>query len=540
MRMKKMWRPGASVFVFSLIFVASNLALYQKPLLIYAISTAELALLQAWLQFFSLQFAQALLIAGILLFFSALSIILLKLVVSAIAVVNAIALYFMLNYHVALDRTMVASLLNTNARETTEIWHISIIPYLLILGVMPTILIWWIKIRPMKRVNTLLNSVGAFVILAFWLFATSGTWLGFDQQGSQLRNKALPWSYLVNTTDHVIGATPNEQSQQLLRNEQGQFLLPKAQFQIESPARKQVVLLMIGESARAENFTLYGYSKPTNAFTASTSLFALPVGFSCATNTIASAACILSHEGRAAPPKTIQEPLPSYLTRHGIETIFRTNSAGPPPVTVTRFERPKDILAKCNLDNCPNPKQDEALNWNLAKILNSSTSNRIFLTIHHYGSHGPAYFKRYPTGFDYFKPECKTVKFLTCSDEELLNAYDNSIRYTDFLLADLIAQLKTLDADSVLIYTSDHGESFGEGGFYVHGTPTAIAPKQQREIPFLVWMSDGFRQQRGLTYADILPDKSYPHDFPFHSVMGAFGMRSEIYKPEYDIFNPKP
>ena len=204
---------------------------------------------------------------------------------------------------------------------------------------------------------------------------------------------------------------------------------------------------------------------------------------------------------------------------------------------VTIFERPKDILARCKAGPCPDPIDDGILNWGLAEVLNSSTSNRIFLAVHYYGSHGPAYFERIPNGFDHFKPECKTVKFPSCTKEELFNSYDNTIRYTDYLLADLIAQLKTVDADSAMIYVSDHGESLGEGGFYVHATPKRIAPKQQRAIPFLVWMSKGFIEQRGLTYADIIPAKSFPHDFPFHSIMGAFGMRSEIYKPEFDIFD---
>ena len=160
-------------------------------------------------------------------------------------------------------------------------------------------------------------------------------------------------------------------------------------------------------------------------------------------------------------------------------------------------------------------------------------------TLHQSGSHGPAYYSKYPEGFAQFKPECKTVQVSNCSQEELSNAYDNSIRYTDFLLADLIAQLETVDADTVVIYVSDHGQSLGESGFYLHGAPNAVAPKQQREIPFLVWMSEGFKARRGITEADILPEETFPHDFPFHSVMGAFGMKSDIYKPEFDIFNMK-
>ncbi|MCJ8325324.1 MAG: sulfatase-like hydrolase/transferase [Rhizobiales bacterium] len=530
MRKRFEWRPSANVFVFVLLITAGNLALYQKPFWSSAVSVAALPQNQGWLQLLSLQISQVFLLTCVLLLLSTLSIILVKLVASVLAMMNATALYFMLNFNVALDSAMIASILNTNAQEAFGTLSVSIIGYLFVFGLLPTILIWWTKVRRGTRIKQYLTSIATLVTLVFWLFPTSADWLWYDEQKTELTSKILPWSYVVNTAKYF---------KRTALDVRAQTLLPRAQFKTKLPARKQIVVLMIGESARAENFALYGYNKDTNPFTASTSIVALPVGLSCATNTIASIACILSHAGSKASAKTRQEPLPSYLTRHGVETIFRTNTAGPPPVIVTTFERPNDILLNCDTSGCPDRKMDAALNWKLADILKASTSNRIFLTIHHNGSHGPAYFERYPAGFEHFRPECKIVEFLNCTQEEVLNAYDNSIRYTDFVLADLIAQLKLVDADTVMIYTSDHGESFGENGFYVHGTPKAIAPKQQREVPFLVWMSDGFKQRRGLSDADIIPPETFPHDFPFHSVMGAFGMRSEIYKPEYDIFNLK-
>jgi len=154
------------------------------------------------------------------------------------------------------------------------------------------------------------------------------------------------------------------------------------------------------------------------------------------------------------------------------------------------------------------------------------------------GSLGPAYYSKYPKEFEYFTPVCDTVQVSSCSQEALDNAYDNTIRYTDNLIADLIAQLDALsDVNAALIYVSDHGQSLGENGFYLHGAPTAIAPKAQREVQFFVWISEGFAQARDLTPQSILRQETHPHDSPFHSIMGAFGLRSEIYKPEFDIFS---
>lgn len=520
-------RPQASVYLFVLCIVLGNLVLYQKPLLEHTISVSASGW-QGWVQILSTQFLQIGLLGSILLLISTFSIVAMKVVASVFAFANASALYFMVSYNMLLDRTMIANILGTNSSEAGGLWHPSILPYLMFLGVLPTVLIWWTKVYRSTWIRRALSSVAVFVSLLAWLFATSATWLWYDQHATELGSKILPWSYVVNTARYYNREALDEREQ---------VLLPDAAFETDSPKRKMVVVLVMGEAARAANFARYGYDKDTNPFTAKTSLTALPAGLSCATNTISSTACILTHEGSAASSHTKQEPLPSYLTRQGIETIYRTNSAGPPPVKVTTFETTRDIADRCEGNACPQYKLDEVLNWKLAEALKASTSDRIFVTMHQTGSHGPAYHKQYPAGFDHFQPECKTVQIGSCSSDELYNSYDNTIRYTDHLLADLIAQLKTLDADSVMIYVSDHGQSLGENGFYLHGAPNAVAPNVQREVPFLVWMSEGFKARRALSEADIIPEKSYPHDFPFHSVMGAFGMRSPIYKPEFDIFS---
>lgn len=525
------WRPRANVFVFVLVMTAGNLALYQKPLLDYGISVSALPELAGWVQILSLQIVQYFLLASVFFFVAAFSIIALKVLASFLAFINAAALYFMLSYNMEMDRTMIANILGTDSGEASGLWHVSIIPYLLLLGALPTFMIWWTRVHPSTWLRRLLGSVVSFVILFAWLYMTSSTWLWYDRHASRLGSKILPWSYLVNTARHF---------NRIALDEREQILLPNATFDSQTPSRKEVVVLIIGEAARAEDFSHYGYAKDTNEFTKATSIIALPFGQSCATNTISSTACILTHEGSTASSHTKFEPLPSYLTRSGVETIYRTNNSGPPPVNVTTYERAGEIAARCTTGACPQPRLDEALNWGLANALNASKANRIFVTLHQSGSHGPAYYSKYPKAFAHFKPECKTVQVSKCSQEELSNAYDNSIRYTDFLLADLITQLKTVDADAVMIYVSDHGQSLGESGFYLHGAPNAIAPRQQREIPFLVWMSEGFKTRKGITEKDVIPAETFPHDFPFHSVMGAFGMKSDIYKPEFDIFSKKP
>jgi len=528
-RILSQWQKPVNLFWFVGLVCMLNLLAYQKPLFSYVLTVADLPNTLGYVQVISLQILQFCLLATLLLWLATISTRLMKIAASMIALTNAVAVYFMLSYNMEIDVTMIGNILNTDSAEASGLWSNAILPYLILLGVIPTLLIWSTKVSRPRRFWRFGAGAVSLVVLFGWLFATSHTWFWYDQNATRMGSKILPWSYIINTARHY--------NQDALKN-RDQVLLPLATFDEGTPTRKEIVVLVIGESARAENFSLYGYDNDTNEFTAKTTLQALPMGLSCATNTISSTACILTHEGREASSHTIFEPLPSYLGRNGIETFYRTNNSGPPPVKVDHYDRAADLAATCTTAPCPDGKFDEALTFGLGDVLAASTSQRIFVTLHFKGSHGPVYADRYPSDFTQFTPVCGTAQVSECSQEALVNTYDNSIRYTDFVLADLIAQLSAIpDADATMIYVSDHGQSLGEGGFYLHGAPTNIAPSEQRDVPFLVWMSDTFMQSRNLAPQDIIPAETFPHDLPFHSVMGAFGMKSDIYNPAYDIFH---
>ena len=214
---------------------------------------------------------------------------LLKEIASIIALTNAAALYFMLAYKMELDGTMIANILHTDTSEAAGLWSAAILTYLFFFGVLPTILIWKTKVTLPRRIWRFAASVGSLVVLIGWLFATAHIWAWYDQNGTRLGAKTLPWSYVVNTVRHY--------KQQAL-NSREQVFLPLATFDTPDPARKEIVVLVIGESARAEDFSAYGYGRETNKFMQKTSMVALPIRQSCATNTLSSTACILTHEGR--------------------------------------------------------------------------------------------------------------------------------------------------------------------------------------------------------------------------------------------------
>lgn len=517
---------------FILAYAFYTMLAFQGPLMAYARPNIHLGTLQGLSEWASLEVIQIALMVIALLLLALLPVVVMKLFCLVALFCNAAALYFMTSYNVELDRTMIGNILNTDQGEVAQIWNPLLWAYLGLLAAVPGALIVMARIRKPRWLVRLGALAFAVFALIGWIYATSFTWLWFDQHIPRLGGRVLPWSYVVNLARYY-----NEQA---LQN-RDQQLLPDAAFTRTVPAgQKDIVVLVIGEASRAQNYSAYGYGRDTNPFTRDAGIVVFPAGQSCATYTLAALACILTHQGREASVRTTYEPLPSYLTRMGVETIFRANNSGEPPVKVTTYERSSQIVAQCQGSDCPDPTYDEALLWGLEERLRDSTAARIFVTLHTAGSHGPSYWRKYPPAFNIFTPVCQTVELRDCPPQALVNAYDNSVRYADYLNARLITLLRGIpNARTVMIFVPDHGESLGENGLYLHGTPNPVAPDVQRRVPFMVWMSDSFMAAHGVSRSSILRDATFPDDFPFHSIMGAFGLKSAIYRPEYDIFAPR-
>jgi len=297
-------------------------------------------------------------------------------------------------------------------------------------------------------------------------------------------------------------------------------------------AEPRLVVLVIGETARAQNFSLYGYERNTNPKLAQEDVVALSNPVACTTYTTGSIKCMLSHQD----PKQLDEVyeyLPSYLHRHDVDVIWRTNNWGEPPITVTSYDKAQSLKQQCRGANC---HLDDAMLVGLQERLQASASGKVFVVLHQKGSHGPSYAKRYGPEQELFTPVCQSVNLSECDQQALVNAYDNTIVHTDQFLANTIKMLQQLDMASAMIYMSDHGESLGESGLYLHGTPYSIAPEAQKQVPMLVWMSAGFKQQTGLQAEQINRQTSHTQHMIFHSVMGGLGLSSEAYKPNDDIF----
>ena len=166
--------------------------------------------------------------------------------------------------------------------------------------------------------------------------------------------------------------------------------------------------------------------------------------------------------------------------------------------------------------------------------------NTVFV-LHMIGNHGPAYFRRYPPQFRRFLPDCETAELRDCTRQQVVNSYDNAILYTDHVLASVIGTLQDAPQrlDSAMIYVSDHGESLGEHGLYLHGIPYSIAPELQKHVPMVVWLSRPMSASGDVNVACLRSraHEALSHDNLFHSVLGLMDVRTAAYLPARDIFD---
>jgi lipid A ethanolaminephosphotransferase len=424
--------------------------------------------------------------------------------------INAIALYFINTYHVIIDESMIGNVLNTDYKESTSFFTIKLILYIIVFGVIPAIYLIKVKIIKERSKRFLINASLALLFILLIAFADAKNWLWIDKNSKVLGGLAMPWCYTVNIS--LFYVHKNQAAEK-------EILLPNATIK---DTTKSVVVLVIGESARSQNFSLYGYNKNTNPLLSKTpNLFHFDAA-SCATYTTAGVKCILEHTNT----DKLYELLPNYLYRNNVEVIWKTTNWGEPPIHIKNYQGGELLSANCKGEGC---NYDEVLLSGLKEQILASTKNKILIVLHTSTSHGPAYSKKYPPQFETFKPVCNSVELGKCSQAELINAYDNTIVYTDHILHNVIEDLKQLkDYKSAMIFVSDHGESLGEKNLYMHGLPMMLAPKEQYDIPFIVWLSDSSKQ--------VKPLKSVSQNYVFHSVLNFLNIQSPVYDEGLNIF----
>ncbi len=425
-------------------------------------------------------------------------------------IISSIATYFVLTYNAIIDESMIGNVINTNYDEASSFFSFKLLLFLFLFGILPSIYIIKAKIITVKLKKFLITSSLTLLFIVALVFGNAPNWLWIDKNATILGGLVMPWSYTVNTGRFYTHK---------YRKNKKEILLPDATIKDN---KKSVVVLVIGESARSRNFSLYGYEKNTNPLLSETPNLYHFNAESCATYTTAAMKCILEHKQTS----DLYEILPNYLYRNKVDVVWRTTNWGEPPVRIEKYQNREALIGDCNGEDCD---YDGILLSGLKEQILQSDNNKVLIILHTSTSHGPTYSKKYPPRFEVFTPVCNSVELGNCSYDELINAYDNSIVYTDYLLHSLIEILKELEEyDSSMIFVSDHGESLGEKNLYMHGVPMALAPKEQYEIPFIVWMSDSSRE--------LKPNKLLTQHHVFHSVLSFLGIESPIYEEDMNIF----
>lgn len=529
------FQPTLHHWQFVGIFAAYNGLMFQRATFSYAINHLDLTTIDSWLTLTALLVLLVFLMIGLLGLSLLISEKLLKCLAICLLIASSTSSYFMHAYKIVLDVSMMGNVLNTQIDEAVALLNADLFIWVGFFGLIPSWWIWRLSFQCCPYWKKVLQLALALTACAVWLYLNAPSWLWLDRHMSRIGSMTPPWSYLVNSIRYLDRERLNQQPQITL-----------VDLDSERNPGKRAVVLVIGESARSANFSLYGYNRLTNP-----KLGELPIEVfrarACATYTTASLACILSHRGQSVDRYPPEEVLPTYLQRQGVDVQWRSNNFGEPRMFIESRVKNADLLNRCldstisKLDQsiCDLPRAgafDAALLLGLERRIESSNSSLVFIVIHQAGSHGPAYFEKYPASQTWFTPDCRTVNLHNCTTTMLVNAYDNSIRHTDSLLAEIIARLSSLkEWDSMMIYVSDHGESLGESGLYLHGAPSTIAPNVQMEIPFLVWRSSRNQGTYGQTMKPILRDGVFSHDHVFHTVIGALGLRGGVYREEKDL-----
>ena len=463
---------------------------------------------------------------------------LLKPIAMLIVIAASFASHFMDSYGVLMERNMLLNALQTDVGETFELVNIQMILNVTLLGFLPAGLIYYTEIDwspGMKRF------VRLKVVLVSLLVMASIAGVFFQEFASVVRNERhlrhlmnpINFSYaLITLAKRNLIAGPV-----VIQAIGEDAVLGESQLRNE---KNKLFILVVGETARAQNFSLNGYVRQTNPVLSGENIINFSDVSSCGTATATSLPCMFSKFNRSdyshAKGRTYENLL-DVLQTAGIGVLWRENNSGCKGVcdrVPTDELVASEVAEFCTTGEC----FDEVLLHNLQAYVSGLQKDTV-IVLHQKGSHGPAYYLRYPEAFAVFKPVCMTNQLHNCQQSEITNGYDNTLLYTDYFLGQVIDFLKqnSVQFDTAMLYLSDHGESLGENNLYLHGLPYMMAPEQQTHIPMLLWLPDEvYGQRMNRSCLEKASQRSLSHDNLFHSVLGFMNVQAKVYSPELDLF----
>lgn len=459
-----------------------------------------------------------------------------------LVVVSAACSYFMLHYNVLIDRSMVQNVFETNQAELNAYLSLPLLLTLLALGVLPAAGLALVRTTSgAGSIRSLLvwpvSVLASLLVLLAIGFAFYKDYSSLLRNNRHIRDQVLPLNVVRHTHGYLKG---------LYSTRQQPLRAIGMDAQRAPGPRPKLVILVVGETARSQNFQLNGYPRATNPrLSRKEGVISFNDVSSCGTATAISVPCMFSQMTRGQYDDVraaTEENVLDILQRTGISVLWRNNNNGGCKGVCERVPT-EDMPALKVAGQCVNADgtcYDDVLLHQLGARIDAINGDAL-IVLHQLGSHGPTYFERYPAASRAFSPTCDSNQIQHCSNEALVNTYDNTLVHTDHLLGKAIDLLQGYadQRDVALIYVSDHGESLGERGMYLHGTPYFIAPREQTQVPMVMWFSAEFSRNAGLDLACMRGNalhRAYSHDNVFHSLLGLFGVSSTVYQRDLDVF----
>lgn len=468
----------------------------------------------------------------------------LKPVLATTLVVSAACSHFMLSYNVVIDPSMMVNVLQTDAHEAFDLLSPRLAVHMLLFGVLPA---WWVLRRPLVQSHwtrqlrrNLLTAAGALLVAVLAVVAA------FQPLASTMRNHRHV-RYLISPLNAVY-ATVRAATASPRATEPVAPVGTDAQLGPRfDKARPPLVVLVLGETGRAGNFGINGYARDTTPRLAAKGVATFTDVWSCGTSTAASVPCMFSQRGRDAwvRDEPREEGLLDVLQHAGLAVLWVDNQGGCKGVcdrVPSGAPDPSALPALCPAGECFDEALLAGLDERIAALPEERRARGVVVVLHQMGSHGPAYHRRSPPQAKRFLPECRSNDLQDCSRTELVNAYDNSIAYTDQVLGDTIGWLQAREDrwTPAMVYVADHGESLGENNLYLHGLPYAMAPDVQKRVPWVTWFSAAYQRHGGVDLACLRRQAALrrTHDDYFHSVLGLLDVQTAVYQTARDAYAP--
>ncbi len=467
-----------------------------------------------------------------------------KALLITVAFISAFTAYFMDTYHVIIDDGMIRNTLQTNIEESADLFSIKLIAYIFLLAILPSYFIYKIKIeyKPFKqevlaKVKTLFLSL---VVILIILFSFSKFYTSFFREHKPLRYHINP-IYWIYSIGNYVNKTLNSNVTNIQVMGNDAKIATDGDGNLE---KKELIIMVVGEAARADRFSLNGYEKETNPLLKKEEITNFSNMYSCGTSTAESVPCMFSIFGKAdydyKKGISTENILDVLKHTNDIQILWRDNNSDSKGVALrVDFE---DFRTSKTNTICDEECRDEGMLVGLDKYIEKNKNKDILIVLHQMGNHGPAYYKRYPKEFEKFTPVCKSNQLEDCTKEEVSNAYDNAILYTDYFLSKVINFLKPYSNsyETSMLYMSDHGESLGENGLYLHGLPYFMAPDEQKHIGSLMWFGGEIKDDIDTEKLNTYKNETFSQDNLFHTLLGLFEVDTKVYKKEMDIlYNAK-